>query len=479
MSQVPDVPGTRVPPRSDQESWLKEHVARLCEVDHNRSVRNPSLSSVRRSMSTLERFPGSQPVSFAQGDLAKLESQECVILAVSVLIQAKTFPSFWVCEKSDGMRVLLLVHTDTNAGSQTVYLIDRKNSYYELQGFFFPHHENPQMPLQNTIVDGELVYDVDPGTKHQTLRFLAFDCLVVNNQNIMSRPLDKRYGRLKEWFHKPFAKMKKDHSHVTQTHPFDIGIKDLRFSYHAEQVFAELPTLQHGNDGLIYTCVNTPYKPGTDDNILKWKPPSENSIDFKLVLRFPPLPQNPSQPDFHAKPVFLLHVWCGDERGTSKYEQYDQMYVDDDEWEKMKSSGEQYDDRIVEVHWEPSHSRWRIMRFRDDKPNGNHRKVVENIIQSIADGVEKDTVRPPTIPTFDLIKISLQLLERSNSIRTAWKARMAHPPPSANPAASAPLRPPPGVVSLRAPPLELRYGRLATSQWSRVSGPPTVAGMNR
>lgn len=59
---------------------------------------------------------------------------------------------------------------------------------------------------------------------------------------------------------------------------------------------------------------------------------------------------------------------------------------------RLKQSGEQVDDRIVEVHWDPSMSRWRMMRFRDDKPHGNHRTVVENIIQSIADGVEKEAV---------------------------------------------------------------------------------------
>lgn len=32
------------------------------------------------------------------------------------------------------------------------------------------------------------------------------------------------------------------------------------------------------------------------------------------------------------------------------------------------------------------------MRFRDDKPNGNHRSVVDKIIQSISEGVEKDKV---------------------------------------------------------------------------------------
>lgn len=59
---------------------------------------------------------------------------------------------------------------------------------------------------------------------------------------------------------------------------------------------------------------------------------------------------------------------------------------------RLKKTGEQIDDRIVEVYWDPALSRWRMMRFRDDKPNGNHITVVENIIQSVADGVEKEAV---------------------------------------------------------------------------------------
>ena len=43
--------------------------------------------------------------------------------------------------------------------------IDRHNQYRVVQGFFFPHHENPRMPLRSTILDGELVIDVDPRTK--------------------------------------------------------------------------------------------------------------------------------------------------------------------------------------------------------------------------------------------------------------------------------------------------------------------------
>ncbi|KAE9409462.1 mRNA guanylyltransferase [Gymnopus androsaceus JB14] len=419
---IPDLPGNLVPKHSPEESWLKTSVARLCHLEN-------------------ERFPGSQPVSFGTRDLLKLETQD-----------------FWVCEKSDGIRVLLLILFD-ESGQR----IDRHNSYRELIGLFFPHHENPINPLRNTLVDGELVIDVDPRTHRETMRLLAFDCLIVDNQHIMSRPLDKRYGRLNEWFYKPYAKMMRDHPHVAEAQPF----QKFRSAYNVDQVFSlDIPALHHENDGLIYTCVNTPYTAGTDSNVLKWKPPSENSIDFKLVLRFPPLPSNPSQPDYRAKPVFLAT------RGVARYEQYDEMNVDDDEWERMKASGEQYDDRIVEVHWDPFVSGWRMMRFRNDKPNGNHKTVVDNIITSIADGVEKET-----------------LLSRSNHIRTAWKARQGAPAaPTQNQAP--PTRPPPPPAGPPAalsvarpsqpiPQVELRYGPLQVSQWSKVAGPKVVFGLER
>ncbi|KAI3599973.1 mrna guanylyltransferase [Moniliophthora roreri] len=422
MSKIPDLPGTPIT-QYEQEAWLKDQVRALCGLDNL-------------------RFPGAQPVSFGMKDLLRLESQD-----------------FWVCEKSDGIRVLLLVHTNLSTAEQCVYIIDRHNTYRILEGLFFPHHENPINPLRSTIVDGELVVDTDPITQRETLRFLVFDCLVVDNQNVMNRPLDKRYGRLTEWFYKPYSKMIKDHPHMLNTQPFEIKVKLIQAAYHAEQIFnVDIPKLQHGNDGLIYTCVNAPYSPGTDQN-MQWKPPTENSIDFKLVLRFPPLVSDPNKPDLVAKPVFLLKVWCGDQR----YEQYDEMYVEDDEWEKMKLSGEQYDDRIIEVHWDPNVSHWRMMRFRDDKPNGNHLSIVEKIIDSIADGVDKDT-----------------LLSRCNAIRVAWKTRQGQPVTQEpqNTTRSVP-NPPPKRPFYSIPHAEIRFGPIQSSPWSKVSGPEIVAGFQR
>ena len=52
--------------------------------------------------------------------------------------------------------------------------LDRHNNYYQLDGFYFPHHEDPRLPLKNSLVDGELVVDVDPQTQRASQPYLPF-----------------------------------------------------------------------------------------------------------------------------------------------------------------------------------------------------------------------------------------------------------------------------------------------------------------
>ena len=123
-SSIPDIPGEQANPETAH--FLSARVAEVC-----------GLSS--------SRFPGSQPVSFELKSLELLEKKD-----------------FWVCEKSDGVRVLVYIVVNNITGMQETWLVDRKQKFSKVEGLMFPHHMDPRMPLSETIIDGELVYDEEP-----------------------------------------------------------------------------------------------------------------------------------------------------------------------------------------------------------------------------------------------------------------------------------------------------------------------------
>ncbi|MCJ1286325.1 Dcp1p-Dcp2p decapping enzyme complex alpha subunit [Xylographa opegraphella] len=358
----------------------------------------PLLSTLREEVARLlgrdnKSFPGAQPVSFAARHLLELQKQD-----------------YYVCEKSDGIRCLMYL---TNDGPwEVTYLIDRKNDYYHVQGLHFPVPDDEKLFHMGTLVDGELVNDTE-GNGSIQLRYLVFDCMVLDGSSLMHRTLDKRLAYFQNKVHKPYKSLYTKYPEEIQYLPFIVEAKKMEFSYGIEMMFREiLPGLPHGNDGLIFTCRNSPYKPGTDPHILKWKKETENSVDFVLNLQFPKLdPDSEDErdgildpyPDYSVMPVFNLSVMVG----GGVYQHYGSMYVEQSEWEHMKALNEPLDERIVECY-QDHHNRWRFMRFRDDKKEGNYIDTVNSVIESIQDKIsEKD------------------LIAHAKKIRDEWKKRQA------------------------------------------------------
>ena len=114
--------------------------------------------------------------------------------------------SYYVCEKSDGQRYLLLCTTDPGSGAEAIFLIDRRNDYWLIGG-------NPHFPVKgdetfqrfhtNTLIDGELVYDKEKDGS-QRAKFLVFDCLVIDKKPLMGRTLDKRLAYFQDYFYGPY-----------------------------------------------------------------------------------------------------------------------------------------------------------------------------------------------------------------------------------------------------------------------------------
>lgn len=376
---VPDMPGELVP--KQVSNYLKTKVSQILHIRYN-------------------QFPGSQPVSMARDHLYKNLMDT----------------DYLACEKSDGLRVLMFILINQDTGEEGTFLINRENEYYVVPGFHFPRTtRNFDSSHNGTILDGELVYSTNPNTGIREMRYLIFDCLAMDMVSVMHKNLYKRLYHAQHEFHRPYMELRRAFPEACSHFPFKIDFKNMTQPFKIDKIFKEMKNLTYVSDGLVLTCCDTPYHPGTDSTLLKWKPAEDNTIDFKVKLVFPKfvdetLPDhdpNREYPDYDAKPEFKLFVWKGgrdpheDETPSenisrnggeyrSSFQLYDDFHVSltvsDDKWEEMKNSKESFNGRIAECY-RTKQGQWKLLRWRDDKLHGNHINVVLKILKSIEDGV--------------------------------------------------------------------------------------------
>ncbi|VEU22314.1 DEKNAAC103493 [Brettanomyces naardenensis] len=378
---VPEMPGE---PVSDEvANYLKTKVSQMLHTRFN-------------------QFPGSQPVSFTRDHLHHNLMET----------------DYLVCEKSDGLRVLMLVLTNQDTGEEGTFLINRENEYFMVPGFHFPRtNKNFDTSHNGTILDGELVYSTNPNTGVREVRYLIFDCLAMDMASVMHKNLWKRLYHAQHEFHKPYMELRRAYPEACSHFPFKLDFKNMTQPFKIDKIFREMKNLTYVSDGLVLTCCDSPYSPGTDQTLLKWKPAEENTIDFKIAVEFPKyvdseLPKhdpNREYPNYDAKPEFKLCVWKGGndpyegegieentKRNGGEYRNSFRLYddwhvplsVSEDEWLAMKETGESFNGRIAECR-RTRDGQWKMLRWRDDKLNGNHINVVLRILKSIEDSVTK------------------------------------------------------------------------------------------
>ncbi|KAJ3005449.1 Dcp1p-Dcp2p decapping enzyme complex alpha subunit, partial [Thoreauomyces humboldtii] len=332
-------------------------------------------------------FPGAQPVALIQEHLQDLERED-----------------FYVCEKSDGLRYLMLL-VYTPKGVPATFMIDRMNQCHFIDKLQFPL---PSMPNQaprwhnDTLLDGELVVDVDG--PHKSLTFLVFDFMTNNGERHTQETYSRRLGIYQRDVQTPYEQHMKANPHLRMEVPFRVALKIQQRAYGLPRVFDEITKQKHGNDGLIFTSVNLPYVPGTCPKILKWKPPELITVDFQIKVEYDP----------DRKPHYSVSVAEG---GAHKH--YDRLTLEPAlamQWRTHRP-----DNRIGEFRWDPEwktflwekgyvgterRGGWRFVRFRDDKEQANDLAVVQDTIHAITHGVPKD-----------------MLLGWINTIRDHWKQR--------------------------------------------------------
>lgn len=309
----------------------------------------PKLGTIQKKVQksvewTKGGFPGCQPVSMDRQNLS--------------LLQEKPYKVSW---KADGTRYMMLID-----GDDEIYFIDRDNCVYKVTGLTFLHRKEKDKHIQDTVIDGEMVIDTVNGQKFP--RFLIYDIVRYEGNEVGKCDFGTRLTCIE----KEIVGARNyyiTHGMIDKTkEPFSIRIKQFWDVSEAGKLIGPDFTskLAHEPDGLIFQPSKDPYKAGRDDTVLKWKPASMNSVDFKMKI-------------VKESGVGMLPRTVG------------KLFVGglDTPFAEMKAKGlKDYDGKIIECKWE--NNQWVFMRERTDKSFPNGYKTAMGVINSIKEPVTEN-----------------------------------------------------------------------------------------
>uniref|UniRef100_A0AAX7UTP8 mRNA-capping enzyme n=1 Tax=Astatotilapia calliptera TaxID=8154 RepID=A0AAX7UTP8_ASTCA len=286
----------------------------------------PKLGEIQRMCQEMAEwdksgFPGAQPVSMDRQNLRFLEQNP-----------------YKVSWKADGTRYMMLIN-----GKNEVYMIDRDNAVFHISNLEFPFRKEPRVHLSNTLLDGEMIIDKVNG--HPVPRYLIYDIIKFNGQPVGQCDFNIRLLCIEKEIISPRNEKMKTGQIDKTKEPYSVRQKPF-YDIHASR---------------------KRYKPGRCDDILKWKPPNLNSVDFRLKIT--------KVGGEGLLPQTFGFLYVGN---------YDRPFA------QMKATKElkQYDNKIIECTF--TNNSWVFMRQRVDKSFPNSYDTAMAVCQSIREPVTKE-----------------------------------------------------------------------------------------
>ncbi|KAL2720626.1 mRNA-capping enzyme [Vespula squamosa] len=284
-------------------------------------------------------FPGSQPVSM---DLENIR-----------LLHEKPYRVSW---KADGTRYMMLIQAD-----REIYFIDRDNSVFQAEGLTFPHPRDLSKCLRDTLLDGEMVIDKVCGKEYA--RYLAYDIVMYDGKDVTKLPFHPdRYEIIEREVIKSRHRALKEGRIRREQEPFSVRLKHFWDVTQAANLLSEkfAKNLSHEPDGLIFQPSKESYCPGPSPEVLKWKPISLNSVDFRLKIV--------TETGVGILPRKVGHLFVG---GLDV--PYSQM--------KITKQIKDLNNAIIECKVE--NGQWVFMRVRTDKSFPNSVRTANSVFESI------------------------------------------------------------------------------------------------
>lgn len=291
-------------------------------------------------------FPGSQPVSMDEDNIR--------------LLHEKPYRVSW---KADGTRYMMMIQADGE-----VYFLDRDNSVFQVSGMTFPHIKDVSRTLRDTLLDGEMVIDKAEGKEYP--RYLVYDVVMYDGKDVSKLSFHPdRFCIIEKEIISSRHKAMKEGRLRKETEPFSVRVKHFWDVTQAAGLLSEkfAKQLSHEPDGLIFQPAKEPYVPGLSPEVLKWKPLSLNSVDFRLKI------VTESGEGILPRKVGLLYV------GGMK-EPFDKI--------KMSKQIKNLNNAIIECKFE--NGQWVFMRERTDKSFPNSFNTAQSVCKSIIKPITKE-----------------------------------------------------------------------------------------
>ena len=307
-------------------------------------------------------FPGSQPVTLDHNRLSHL----------------KLHP-YKISWKADGTRYMLYIRD-----RGYVYLLRRDNKVFPVPEITFPSRkENDTNHVKDTLLDCEMVIETKTnGFKRACL--LIYDLVAFGGEtHYGQRQHSVRMEILKCDIYKPREEAAKHGTINKLREPFSVRLKEFFPLTETENIYKNyIPKLLHDNDGLILSREDEGYTPGRCDTLLKWKPSSLNSIDFRLKIH----PIKAREGELGGKEYSLMVLADGSREETSFAE------INPKDLKKDGFNPVDFDNKIIECIYKRVGKgfEFQMLRQRTDKTKPNTYSTAYNVWESICKPLEID-----------------------------------------------------------------------------------------
>lgn len=205
---------------------------------------------------------------------------------------------------------------------------------------------------------------IDKADGKEYPRYLAYDVILYDGEDVSSLPFHPdRFYIIQQNIMGGRHKALKEGRIRKETEPFSIRSKHFWDVTQADTLLSDkfAKQLGHEPDGLIFQPAKEPYCTGPSPEVLKWKPLSLNSVDFRLKI------VTESGEGILPKKIGLLYVG-----GLNV--PYSKM--------KVTKQIKDLNNAIIECKFE--NDQWVFMRERTDKSFPNSVKTAQAVCRSIS-----------------------------------------------------------------------------------------------